>query len=165
MNWFDPDRLACVSVCIIGDLEQVKMFYSCGKKYFGMVSAAAEYGHLEIVRFLLENGQYTLSENSLAICDAAWKNHTAIVQLLLEYGTDPKAQNNRPLIHACRNGNLKLVQILLEAGAEQNFQTSRRLNPEIKDLLARWKYRVDGPEYQQRKELIQNYSVKFEIKI
>lgn len=151
------NRKEMIRACIDGNLEKVKLIHSYGRIYHEAIIYASDRGHLEVVKFLLENGYYATEENNEPICVASCGGHEETVKLLLEYGADPKAKQNDPLICAGAKGYSKIVEILLEAGAEiPDSETMRVLcfKSKIKDILARWKYRVDGPEYQQMKELI-----------
>jgi len=92
---------------------------------------AAFYGHLEVVRQLLEKGENIearRSDNgSTPLLTAARCGHTEVVRLLLEKGAKIDAANNinggTPLDSAACNGHTDVVKLLLEKGA--NFKATR----------------------------------------
>ncbi|CAK9115057.1 unnamed protein product [Durusdinium trenchii] len=90
---------------------------------------AAERGHLEVVRLLLEAGA---DLNAATQCGhtvlmfAAQNGHPDVVRVLLEAGADPKAATQdwaTALMFAAQNGHPDVVRLLLEAGADPNAAT------------------------------------------
>ena len=90
-----------------------------------MLHYAAEYGHTEAVRYLLNNGA-TVDTRSphggTALELAAYGGHTECVKLLLEAGANPDAvaqgATTSPLSQAASQGHADCVQLLLAAGAK-----------------------------------------------
>ena len=58
---------------------------------------AAEYGHLEIVKFLLENGADLNGNEGAALSMASCNGHLDVVKFLIEMGVDIHADNNQAL--------------------------------------------------------------------
>ena len=90
--------------------------------------AAAERGHLDIVKVLIEgnadvNGRNSLNSTPLKI--AAYSGHLDIVCYLVENGADVNARNkseHTPLMAACYNGHSKVVTHLIQSGANIYLQ-------------------------------------------
>ncbi|KAK4221984.1 ankyrin repeat-containing domain protein [Podospora fimiseda] len=85
------------------------------------IHQAAQKGHLEMVRFLLEKGALLDAPKhggATALWLACQEGHTDIVRLLLEAGASPVAtaleSNRTPFHQACRNGHLEIVKLLLQ---------------------------------------------------
>ncbi|KAJ8525408.1 hypothetical protein ON010_g15706 [Phytophthora cinnamomi] len=85
--------------------------------------AAAQYGHLDVVRLLLERGasiELTRSGGSTALITAAYEGHCDIVRLLLEKGADTEKSYDvgyRALTSAAQYGHIDVVEALLGGGA------------------------------------------------
>ena len=87
---------------------------------------AADEGHLEVVRLLLEAGAdkeaATIDGATTALIVAAGSGHLEVVRLLLEAGADKDAATTdgaTALLYATHNGHLEVVRLLLEAGADK----------------------------------------------
>lgn len=80
---------------------------------------ASRYGHLEVVRFLLELAQHPAAADfrqSQALVEASGRGYVGIVRCLVEAGTnpaDPNTQRNEALIRASRSGFAETVRVLL----------------------------------------------------
>lgn len=87
------------------------------------LSYAAEYGHKNMIEFLLENKanvNVRTHQNETPLMFASWKGHNEIVSLLLENGADVNAESNKgktALMIAAECGRTKAVKLLLENGA------------------------------------------------
>ena len=90
------------------------------------IHAAAIYGHLEVVRLLVEAGADKESEmddgpNALQL--AAQNGHLEVVQFLLEAGAskDAAATGDRSALHmAAQNGHARVVELLLEWAVDKD---------------------------------------------
>lgn len=137
-----------------GDLEGVKSalgsgmnidaaargFYLLGMhQNYTALMCAADQGHLEIVRLLLEAGASVSAITDLpksqggsgtqALHFAGRSGHEAIVAALLDAGADVNAQaadGRTPLVAALSNGELNCATLLLERGAVANPQSRRK---------------------------------------
>jgi uncharacterized protein len=133
-------RLNLYDVCAIGKLDRVKSilkrtprllneFASDGFQPLGL---AAFFGHVEVVRFLLEAGAEvnTLSQNGLKVTplhSAAAGRHYEIAMLLLEHGANPNLRQEGdfvPLHSAAQNGQIEMVKILLQYGADKDLKSA-----------------------------------------
>ncbi|XP_024080647.1 ankyrin repeat domain-containing protein 17-like isoform X3 [Cimex lectularius] len=91
---------------------------------------AAQEGHLELVRYLLEvhadvNAQTQTGDTALTYsCE---NGHTEVAKLLLQYGADLEHESEggrTPLMKACRAGHVCTVKFLLSQNANVNKQTT-----------------------------------------
>jgi hypothetical protein len=132
----DDAAEAFVDAAGAGQLQIVQLFlkrgvdpnvpYQSFNYAFYPLEQAAYWGHIEVVRLLLENGAQINSANSpyhfTALTQAAKKGHPAIVRLLLDRGADvsiPDAWGTPILWWAVRDaGNPEVVQLLLQHGAD-----------------------------------------------
>jgi ankyrin repeat protein len=101
---------------------------------------ASEYGHTNIVEFLLNNGageaiKATTLQGRTALHQACQGGKTAVVQLLLPY-CDEKSVNMRdtyrgstPFLTACFGGHEKCVDLLMEAKADISMPTTEGFSP------------------------------------
>lgn len=103
-----------------------------------LIYHAAEKGHTEVVRLLLDAGADvgTVADDGLTPFSAAAKNgHVDVVRLLVESGIGADMLNFRggtPLLTACLMSNFEMIQCLVEAGANllpagfsENYMTPR----------------------------------------
>ena len=117
-----------------GDPTVVKLFVESGMSVhtavsqygFMALSAAARYGHLSVVRYLVGQGldvNATENDGTTALHSAAWKGHLSVVRYLVEQGADVKAKNNdswTALHEAAMSGHLSVVKYLVGQGADVN---------------------------------------------
>jgi ankyrin repeat protein len=107
------------------------------------LSLAVYFGHLPVVRFMLENagvkpkpsadeaGERTwfdLSRDNTLIHEAAKSGNCDMIQLLVDYGaTVPPLhrRSNHPLIVAAQNNHRQAVEMLVKVGAESKSENSR----------------------------------------
>jgi len=85
--------------------------------YF-VLRCAAEKGHLDVVRHLIEQGANDYVYKNVALRGAAGKGHLEIVKYLVEQRADIHAVNDYALRWAAFNGNLEVVKYLIEQGAD-----------------------------------------------
>jgi ankyrin repeat protein len=104
----------------------------------------------EIICLLLEAGADYRNVENLGM--ACFYGDLKVVKLLLEYSANP---NNLCLMGASRNGHTEIVQLLLDVGCEvDDWMIENAATLEIKEMLMRGKYRVDGNEYCKMKNLL-----------
>ena len=91
---------------------------------------AAEYGHLDICRLLIDKGaQMEATDNSgwTSLHLVSWEGHIDIVRLLCDRGADIEARDNggwRPLHYAAIYGHISIVKELIEVrNADINART------------------------------------------
>jgi ankyrin repeat protein len=93
---------------------------------------AAQKGHMEVVKFLLERGADVHAKavnGATALIIAAQNDRTGIVKLLLEKGADVNAKANdggTALTVAAQYGCLEIVKLLNEKGAEANSKVTHK---------------------------------------
>jgi len=93
---------------------------------FPVVSLAAVFGHLDVVRFLAEKGAdiNAVASNGSgynALTGSVTSGHTELVKWLLETGADPNYRYGpgyTPLLAAAANGRLEIVKLLLAHSAD-----------------------------------------------
>lgn len=141
------DRGAYVEICTaayIGDLPRVQQlveqdpsvankpgdyvnYYPCSGT---PLRNAATGGHLDIVRYLLDNGsdpnlpEEGFAPRGHALYSAVYYDHYDIAKLLLEHGAEPNApveSSADPLSIAMNNNNPKMVDLLCSYGAARSM--------------------------------------------
>ena len=108
--------------------EAINSFASDG---FTPLGLATFFGHLELVKYLLEKSADVnlAARNSMKttpLHSAAARRRTAIARILLEGGAEVNARQTSgvtALHSAAHNGNLELLKILLENGADKTLRT------------------------------------------
>ncbi|XP_031335923.1 ankyrin repeat domain-containing protein 17-like isoform X2 [Photinus pyralis] len=91
---------------------------------------AAQEGHLDLVKYLLENNANVRAQTQTgdtALTYACENGHTDVADLLLQFGADLEHESEggrTPLMKACRAGHLCTVQFLISKGADVNRQTT-----------------------------------------
>ena len=123
---------------------------------------ACEFGQTEVVKILLRDGRVDPTDwNSWVIRIACDYNHVDIVNLLLQDGrADPTGADNYCIIKASTYGRIKMVQLLLQDGRvdpadRNNMAIKEARTKKIREMLIKYKYRVDGPEYCRSKESLE----------
>jgi hypothetical protein len=97
---------------------------------------ASLYGHLAVVKLLLESGAEVHAQNNYAIRWASFNDHLDVVKLLVESGAEVHAQNNYAIRCASFNGNLDVVKLLYWRYPVSKRRIIREMLPESKIL---WK--------------------------
>ena len=93
---------------------------------------AAYYGHLEIVKYLVENGADINAkdyEEFTSLIRASINGHLEVVKYLVENGADINTKDHvgiTPLIYASMLGNFELVKYLIGKGADVNIKYKGR---------------------------------------
>lgn len=92
-----------------------------------LIHLAAESGHAQIVKLLLQWGADCNAQNGCGgrpLLDAAYWGHEAVVEILLAHGADINDQSDEEestaLLGAASRGHKETVEILLANGAEVN---------------------------------------------
>lgn len=110
-----------------GSLEDTKAIYQRVQPWHEDVSKiaiakAALAGHIQIVRFLIENESEALGGrcpyDGTAMENAAINGHMEIVQYLFEKGLRPR--NATAIVNAARHGHIHVVKYLLEKGCPRS---------------------------------------------
>jgi len=80
--------------------------------------AAAECGHLKLVKYLVYLGSDVRARGDYAIYWAVFNGHLDIVKYLVKKGADVSSKNNIAVRIAALHGHLEIVQYLVENGAD-----------------------------------------------
>jgi ankyrin repeat protein len=104
---------------------------------FQPLGLACFFGHLDLARFLLEQGASVNSASAndarvMPLHSAAAAQNVAIARLLLAAGADPNAVQTdgfTPLHSAAQNGQLEMIELLLEHGARSDSRTVNGKTP------------------------------------
>lgn len=85
----------------------------CGDK---SICNACEYGHLEIVKFLAENGANILANNNYTLKWACLNGHTEIVKFIVNLIKDKQILNKNYIfaLDVCERGHLDTLKFLME---------------------------------------------------
>jgi ankyrin repeat protein len=120
-----------------GDVNIAKVLFKCSSsdscndndQYRSTpLTYAAIYGHMEVVRMLLEEGaniERTDGSVYTALHQAVWNGHLDVCRLLLDWGAKVDALNkarNTPLIWAAWAGHLSIAKLLVERGADVSLK-------------------------------------------
>jgi ankyrin repeat protein len=132
-------KLNIFEACAVGKLERVKSMLNRKPRLlneyapdgFQPIGLASFFGHVEVVRFLLESGAEvnSSSQNRLKVTplnSAAAGRHYEIAMLLLERGANPNIRQEGdfvPLHSAAMNGQIEMVKILLQYGADKDLKS------------------------------------------
>ena len=102
--------------CQYGILFLVKQSIEEGLEHFNLsfgFELAAAYGHLEIIKYLLNNT--SLNPNSLSLIYASDNGHLNVVKFLIKDDRiDPSADNNHALRRSIENGYKDIRRLLLK---------------------------------------------------
>ena len=96
---------------------------------------AAEEGHLEVVKILVQNGadvNFRCLDMYTPLLIAIKYNHFEIAEYLLQNGADPNARgynNKTPLHYAAHGGFPKVVETLLKYGAREDLKNGYGRTP------------------------------------
>jgi len=95
---------------------------------------AAEKGHVEIARLLLEHGADPNARDMYGVTPlhlATYWGHLDVVKLLLEHGADPNAKEKlggeTPLYWAVQHKRTDIAKLLLKHGADPNNRSKRSI--------------------------------------
>ena len=98
---------------LIIELHRQNRLNAKGLGNFWILHNAAKYGHLDIVKFLVENNVDIHKFDDDAFVIAVENNHPNIVEFLLDHGADSTTQNNKPLQIAVENNYSDIIYLLL----------------------------------------------------
>ena len=93
----------------------------------GLLGEAAKYGHLSIVKYLVEKGVKFNTDDEWALREATYKGHLDIVRYLIENGADMHIWDEHILLWASIYGHLSIVKYLVENGANFHIDQEKAL--------------------------------------
>ena len=120
----------------VGDLVLVK---SLLKEDFSIhaneeaLRNSAYNGHLEVVKYLIENGVDIHARNDYALRLASYNGHIEMVKYLVEKGADIHASNDEALRWSTLQVHLEIVKYLIKKGANIHARNDEILKTAIKN--------------------------------
>lgn len=101
------------------NIEIIKLLLLYVSNISDILACSASCGHIDIIRFLLDNynNKFDINELNNALTLSSYNDNVDIVKLLLEYGADVHTENEYSLRNASSCGNTRIVKLLLEYGA------------------------------------------------
>ncbi len=129
-NYIEYQALICAAM--LGQMISIKYFVKelkiLSTPDAEELNVAVEMGHLDVVKYLLENGPYTLVEQNSALMLAAGGRNMEIVKYLIEeIGVDPHADNGYVLVVATECNNVSTVKYLIEVARVNNIESALRM--------------------------------------
>lgn len=106
-----------------GQLEIIKLFMSKGAEYGdnNAFELSAEYGHMDVLKFLEENGAVNKAEDyNDALHEAASQGRLDIVKYLISKGADIHYDNDKALNSSFNSNNFEVSDYLISIGADVN---------------------------------------------
>ena len=89
---------------------------------------AAQSGHLDMVKLLVENGINIYADNEWALQVAAQNGHLEVVKFLVEHGADIHVDNDWSLRMAVQQGYLEVVKFLMEHKANIHIHDNAEIS-------------------------------------
>ena len=90
-----------------------------GRQLDMLLRSASRGGNLDIVKYLVDKGANIHFYDNAAIRYASRDGHLDVVKYLVEHGADPHADSDFALKSASRNGHLKIVKYLISLGMSE----------------------------------------------
>lgn len=111
--------------CDEGDLEKAKSLYVPGDEIYIAMAMAAQKGHLEVLKFILEC-ETDPKDREKGLCQALFiasqNGHLETVAHLLQLGKPIVKKKERSALHAAASmGHVDITQMLLDAGIAVDF--------------------------------------------
>lgn len=103
-----------------GNIRGIRMLQGLGANVLSDNKAlewAAQYGHLEAVKYLLDQGVDINIHDGEALTWAAHNNHLELVRYLISRGADVNNNSSRALLFATIEDHFQVVKTLTEAGS------------------------------------------------
>lgn len=124
-------------ICSYGDLSALQALSALGVDFSPnadrALQLAAESGHADIVRFLVDHGADLHTQNDYALQIAASNGHTETVRYLIDHNANIHADNNLALLWAASSGHSAIVGLLLENGAKIHASNDMTLQKSAKN--------------------------------
>ena len=128
---YSQNENALAAACRLNKLEIVKFLVEQGEDIHTQCKQAlcnaVLSGNLDMVKFLLDQGADIHAQNDQALYDAVFSGNLDMVEFLVEQGANIHAQEERTLICACRLGHLEIVEYLVAQGADIHAQNEQAL--------------------------------------
>lgn len=94
---------------------------------YNQLSNESKHGHIEFVKYLVQNGLNRTENLSDALWDASQNGHLNVVKYLVNQGANIHILEDQPLISASENGHLNVVRYLISLGADVRSQNDSAL--------------------------------------
>jgi len=104
-----------------GNLEEIKLYYEKEKNINDILKRGAYYGHLELVKYAVQNGANIRIDNDYPLKWSSENGHLDTVKYLVENGADVNADNSEALWRASSNGHMEIVKFLVENGVDKEY--------------------------------------------
>ncbi|MDE0472333.1 MAG: ankyrin repeat domain-containing protein [Ekhidna sp.] len=120
--------------------EGANIFTQAGVFTENILQSAAGFGHLNLVKFLVEDGRLDIDfvgKDGTPLERAARNGHLEVVKHLLDKGADIDKGIQTPLLRACSKGALAIVKELVKRGADVNKADIFGQTPLMFAVLAR----------------------------
>jgi homotetrameric cytidine deaminase len=88
---------------------------------------SATYGHLHVVKFLVECDTDVHVQGNFALRYSAYHGHLGVVKFLVECGADVYAEDDEALRWSAESGHLDVVKYLVECGADVHARNDAAL--------------------------------------
>src|SRR6185369_2961863 len=117
--WLQKKDKNLLQACKSGNIIGVQYLIEHEYEYdYLAICIAAEYGHIEIVKYLFERGADIRIYSDMALRYSAQNGHLQVVKYLIENGAYVHAINDSSLCYSAENGHLSVVEYLLYQGAD-----------------------------------------------
>jgi hypothetical protein len=83
---------------------------------YNMLTNASDNGHLDTVKYLVENGANIHAGHDEALRNAAYNGHLDVIKYLIENGANIHANDDAAVCDAAENGYLDVIKYLVENG-------------------------------------------------
>ncbi|KAI9887960.1 MAG: hypothetical protein M1823_000217 [Watsoniomyces obsoletus] len=127
-----PGKMAVRGTATSGKTSAVQDLLEAGPGGLGgTIGFAAEQGHVEVIRLLLEYGGDALAQSRDgldALYKASEQGHEAVARVLLQNGANPNVKTSAgdtPLHAAARSGRRGMVRLLLDRGADMKARNQQ----------------------------------------
>lgn len=115
-----------ILACMSGNLSKVKHLIAKGisvnpatsQLFYAPLEMASVEGHLEIVKYLIDQGADVESSNNWSVRSACRRGHFDIVKYLVDKGADVTADDNNAIKMAVRANRLDIIKYLVAVGAD-----------------------------------------------
>lgn len=104
----------------------VAYFISMGSRGHCYIVSAANNGHLDIVKLLVDNGANCRFLNDWPLCLAARGGYLSIVEYLISRGSDASVDNYLPLRWSSSADHMEIVKFLVLNGSPNTLITPRQ---------------------------------------
>ncbi len=111
-----------INSIILGDLSELKRLHKEENLDITIYDnkaliLATTFGHLDMIKYLVENGANIKVQNNIVLNEAVRKGRLDIIKYLMEQGIDITVDDNKALYWAASYNHAEIVKYLLENSA------------------------------------------------